>query len=178
VWNPGSAGHPELCPRPCLYFSAGECVNGATCEFCHRPHPKRPAHLNKRHRQLLRTLPFHDTVGIVIPIIREKLRVVDEGDTVLPLIVELETLANEMSTCWQTPLEPQRAREKLALQGALRALSLRSLLTTLHRMTPAEARAERYAVNGILLRLRARCQLPMDVLVDGTDMLEDEHDPV
>ena len=39
--------HPELCMRPCLYFNAGSCANGITCQFCHLPHRKRRSELPK-----------------------------------------------------------------------------------------------------------------------------------
>ncbi|CAK0876420.1 unnamed protein product [Prorocentrum cordatum] len=50
--NPGSLGHPEMCVRPCLYFS-GRCASGDACKFCHCPHPTRPVHLGRSHRRRL-----------------------------------------------------------------------------------------------------------------------------
>merc|ERR1712183_521510 len=70
--NPGSLGHPELCPRPCLYFTAGACANGRGCEFCHWPHPKRPAHLDKRRREILKAMTFPQIIEIMCPILMSK----------------------------------------------------------------------------------------------------------
>ncbi|CAJ1370374.1 unnamed protein product [Effrenium voratum] len=41
----GSAGHPELCFKPCLYlaYGSGACPRRSSCSFCHLPHPKRAA---------------------------------------------------------------------------------------------------------------------------------------
>ncbi|CAJ1354464.1 unnamed protein product, partial [Effrenium voratum] len=34
----GSIGHPEVCRRPCIYFSAGHCELGEACNYCHVAH--------------------------------------------------------------------------------------------------------------------------------------------
>lgn len=75
--NPGSQGHPDLCLRPCLYFAAGRCVNGQECTFCHMPHPKRPLRLDKRHREILKRMPFGESLSLFLPLLRQK--VVDSG---------------------------------------------------------------------------------------------------
>merc|ERR1712012_1235408 len=108
--NPGSLGHPELCPRPCLYFPVGQCANGAECDFCHRPHSKRPAHLDKRHRETLRAMTSAEVLSVMHPILKQK--------------------------------------EARALRSALTAMSLRSLLTTLHRTSLPAASPERDAIDG------------------------------
>ena len=35
---PGSAGHPELCRRPCIFLATGRCAAGIGCKYCHEPH--------------------------------------------------------------------------------------------------------------------------------------------
>lgn len=72
--NPGSVGHPDLCPRPCIYFSSGNCTNGNDCTFCHMPHPKRPVRLDKRHRQELQKMPFPQMLEMVWPILADKVK--------------------------------------------------------------------------------------------------------
>lgn len=32
--NPGSAGHPDLCAKPCLHAVAGRCMNTEGCRLC------------------------------------------------------------------------------------------------------------------------------------------------
>ena len=54
----GSFGHPDLCPRPCIYYRSGSCSSGAACAFCHMPHSRRPLRLDKRHREALKRMPF------------------------------------------------------------------------------------------------------------------------
>merc|ERR1712232_1392557 len=71
--NPGSVGHPELCSRACLFFIQGQCTNGNSCAFCHQPHPKRAAHLDKRNREILRRLDLSDRFAFMAPILRAKL---------------------------------------------------------------------------------------------------------
>merc|ERR1719424_1198448 len=62
--NPGSVGHPDLCLRPCLYFAVGRCGNGQDCTFCHMAHPKRPLRLDKRHREMLKSMSFSDLLEL------------------------------------------------------------------------------------------------------------------
>jgi len=70
--NPGSIGHPNLCPRACIYYAIGNCANGRDCGFCHMPHPKRPARLDKRHREALKKKPFSELVAMLLPLLKEK----------------------------------------------------------------------------------------------------------
>jgi len=77
--NPGSIGHPNLCPRACLYFAAGNCANGKDCGFCHMPHPKRPVRLDKRHREALRRIPFSELIEMMLPLLKSKARSLSAG---------------------------------------------------------------------------------------------------
>mmetsp|Transcript_99828 Transcript_99828/g.291260 ORF Transcript_99828/g.291260 Transcript_99828/m.291260 type:complete len:877 (+) Transcript_99828:58-2688(+) len=70
--NPGSIGHPNLCPRACIYFTVGKCANGRDCGFCHMPHPKRPVRLDKRHREALKRMPFGELVALMLPMLKAK----------------------------------------------------------------------------------------------------------
>jgi len=70
--NPGSIGHPDLCPRQCLYFAKGSCTNGNDCQFCHMPHPKRPVRFDKRHREILKKMPFDELLSVMMPVLKVK----------------------------------------------------------------------------------------------------------
>ncbi|OLP99402.1 hypothetical protein AK812_SmicGene18034 [Symbiodinium microadriaticum] len=47
-FNRGSRGHPEVCGKPCIFFSLGKCENGDMCGYCHLRHqrPHRPTLLS------------------------------------------------------------------------------------------------------------------------------------
>jgi len=157
--NPGSVGHPELCPRPCLYFPVGECVNGAECEFCHLPHPKRPSHLDKRHREMLRQLAFSKFAGLVMPVLKEKVFAVDASPETIRLLDCLGLHCDEdydggSSMASFNSQSTQRSERQLVV--ALKSLSLRSLLTSLHRSTTPHDLDRRQAVDSLLQHLRYR----------------------
>jgi len=80
ICNPGSAGHPDLCLRPCLYFAQGNCSNGNECPFCHLPHPKRPVRFDKLHRDSLKKMPFSQFLSIMLPVLKQKARDLDFSD--------------------------------------------------------------------------------------------------
>mmetsp|Transcript_59476 Transcript_59476/g.128629 ORF Transcript_59476/g.128629 Transcript_59476/m.128629 type:complete len:950 (+) Transcript_59476:49-2898(+) len=147
--NPGSMGHPELCPRPCLYFPLGECRNGLNCDFCHRPHPKRPAHLDKRHREILKAMPFATCLAIMHPILQEKVQSLDLPDSVMEGLSKLGE-----SVAQNTSATARQSKEARLLHSALSAMSLRSLLTTLHRTMLPRGSLERSAIDNILQHLR------------------------
>jgi len=87
--NPGSMGHPDLCPRPCLYYASGNCINGNLCGFCHMPHPKRPVRLDKRHREMLKRMPFEELVKFLLPILKQRCLDMSIGSDVCELLDEL-----------------------------------------------------------------------------------------
>jgi len=91
--NPGSVGHPDLCLRPCLYFAAGNCQNSLECGFCHMPHPRRPVRLDKRHRQILRRMPFGDLLDMILPMLQQK------ASDVMPNNPEIHQLLDELTEC-------------------------------------------------------------------------------
>ncbi|CAE7250050.1 unnamed protein product [Symbiodinium natans] len=86
--NPGSLGHPELCPRPCIYFRSGSCASGAKCGFCHMPHSRRPLRLDKRHRESLRRMRFKQVLKGLAPIIRAKIMAIAVPSVVLGALCE------------------------------------------------------------------------------------------
>jgi len=70
--NPGSAGHPELCRRPCIYFALGKCSNEADCNFCHLSHSNRSATLDKSQRQLIKEMSQHEFLSMVLRCLQSK----------------------------------------------------------------------------------------------------------
>jgi hypothetical protein len=143
--NPGSIGHPELCPRPCLYFPVGRCSNGVDCNFCHLPHPKRPSHLDKRHRSMLKEMSFQDCLSLMLPILRQKIQLMEVSSDIRDVLDVLEASAHVPATA---PPGTQ------ALQTALRAMTLRSLLTALHRQASPQSSPEQVAIESLLQQLR------------------------
>jgi len=103
--NPGSIGHPDLCPRPCIYFSMNCCMNGADCGFCHLPHPKRPIRLDKRHREALKDMPFCDLVSSLLPALKEKASRLPNFEDILLLLDDLAScIADRKSTVLDEPV--------------------------------------------------------------------------
>ena len=68
----GSAGHPQLCNKPCLFLTYGACPSGAGCNFCHLPHPNQ-AKLGRSDRELLRLLGEADLLALILPHLRAKI---------------------------------------------------------------------------------------------------------
>lgn len=175
--NPGSIGHPELCPRPCLYFPTGQCANGARCNFCHMLHPKRPAHLDKRHRVMLKEMLFSECVTLMMPILRQKVHALQCDAEAIKLLDALEAAAFSGARSPGAPCQGSSGPGAFsgnsggvssssihALQTALRAMSMRSLLAMLHRAAVAEASVERAAIDCLMQHLR--CQ-DRSVVADG-----------
>jgi hypothetical protein len=120
--NRGSIGHPELCPRPCLYFARGGCARGADCEYCHLEHSKKPSHLTKRNRETLKAARFEELLALSLPLLREKVQKLGLNPDVLQV---LDDVAGRIR------IRRTRALQKLG--DALGSLQLRTLLTTLRR---------------------------------------------
>jgi hypothetical protein len=70
--NPGSAGHPELCRRPCIFYAQGKCTSGSSCTYCHFEHNQRSVNFDKRQREHLRTLSEAERLALVLPVLKQK----------------------------------------------------------------------------------------------------------
>lgn len=129
----GSTGHPELCSRPCMHVAtAAGCAVGACCEYCHMDHPKRAAHLDKRHRELLREMSPADWGSMFIPIVRRKVVAIDQSGAGMAILEQICAAA-------QIPFdiaETSPARHQRMLVLTLRAMSLRALISAMHRSLP------------------------------------------
>lgn len=116
----GTFGHPELCGRPCLFFAAGACANGPTCQFCHLPHTKRQEHLDRRQRQTLRELPHREWAALVLATFGARLLSVDDSPVMVTLLLDL------YKSCGISPhgISPNRRVMSLTLRSMnLKALS-------------------------------------------------------
>lgn len=179
--NAGSIGHPELCSRPCLYYAAANCTNGNNCDFCHLPHSKRPAHLDKRHRDMLRDMPFDAVAALVLPVVREKVQALAASPETLRMVDALGGMCHEGSNapdpahnkpseqtiCAEGPNSHLKSQGNLSrsslkklqrnertLVVALKAMSLRLLLTSLHRSMLPESPQRKQALDHLLQHLR------------------------
>jgi hypothetical protein len=139
--NPGSFGHPELCPKPCLYFAQGACVRGANCEYCHLEHTKKPAHLTKCNRETLKSARFEELLALSVPLLREKVKKLGLDPEVLQL---LDAMAGRVRV--------RKTRALHRLGDALGTLRLRCLLTSLRR-TEREASPEQAELEAYVARI-------------------------
>jgi len=135
VCNLGSIGHPNLCLRPCLYFAAGNCSNGDSCAFCHLGHPKRPAHLDKRHREMLREMPLQQSAALVLPVLRQKVMAADGSAETMALLAQFAEACGVPQALGGDGVQlPKPPREYRMLGATLKAMSLRLLLTSTGRV--------------------------------------------
>lgn len=156
VRNPGSLGHPEMCTRPCLFFAAGQCQNRDSCEFCHLPHNRRPTHLDKRNRELLKSFSSEEKLATILPILSEKLQKYCNNPAAFQLLLQLETLSANSGVdleAMSTTSSKQTAKGERTLKSALRAVTLRSLLTLLLRTLPKDDHV-RHVVEAMICSLR------------------------
>mmetsp|Transcript_75433 Transcript_75433/g.164564 ORF Transcript_75433/g.164564 Transcript_75433/m.164564 type:complete len:370 (-) Transcript_75433:181-1290(-) len=149
--NPGSLGHPELCMRPCIYFATGGCSNGESCEYCHMGHPKRPVHLDKRHREMLRGMSMKETAGLLYPVVRSKVEVFQRSAAVDELLHELAWKCGSDPTC-REPVTVNRQQRMLLT--TLKSMSLRSLLTTFGRVLSEVSNDGEAVIDQLLRQVR------------------------
>jgi hypothetical protein len=125
-WSIGSVGHPGLCNRPCIQFSRGECTAGRDCRFCHLAHPGgRTPHLDKRHRELLLRLSFHERAAVALPIMKRQVAKLGLTGEAQQLLTALESVACKVA--W----DARTQREGTSLTSALGALSFRSVISAI-----------------------------------------------
>ena len=67
----GSLGHPELCHRPCIYFTSGHCENGRSCGYCHMEHPDRPLKLDKQQRAMVHSLGRPQVLAMMLQYLKQ-----------------------------------------------------------------------------------------------------------
>mmetsp|Transcript_106105 Transcript_106105/g.338780 ORF Transcript_106105/g.338780 Transcript_106105/m.338780 type:complete len:273 (-) Transcript_106105:14-832(-) len=147
----GSVGHPELCSRPCLYFVMGSCEKAESCEYCHMAHSKRPVHLDKRHREMLRSMPPLEWAALVLPILQSKVEAVDDSLVTRAMLGDIAAHCGipvgSVSSCM-----PQRSQRMLIL--TLRSMSLKAVLAAVQHGFSQHGHQVEEAVDALLLHLR------------------------
>jgi len=155
--NPGSQGHPELCNRPCLFFAQGTCSSFDTCEFCHLPHKKRLAHLDKRHRDMLHELPLDRWTTLVLPMLRSRVLAVD-GSPAMAGLLDGIWLACRGRPGFEEGEEDRQApwtsRSERMVYLKLKSMGLRSLIATVQRSLSLRGLEVDNSMDTILHRLR------------------------
>lgn len=152
----GSAGHPYVCSRPCLYFPTGACEGGAACGFCHLPHLKRRVSLSRRSKDALEAMPPATALALVMPLLRKKVLAIDQSD-------ETRSLIDRLSSAWGQGLPgARRVRHDgghRSLAVALAGAELRPLLVALEATALKEIADARVAVGELLCHLRKVIEL-------------------
>eukprot|EP00445_Apocalathium_hangoei_P002036 CAMPEP_0203856250 /NCGR_PEP_ID=MMETSP0359-20131031/10073_1 /ASSEMBLY_ACC=CAM_ASM_000338 /TAXON_ID=268821 /ORGANISM="Scrippsiella Hangoei, Strain SHTV-5" /LENGTH=382 /DNA_ID=CAMNT_0050772843 /DNA_START=73 /DNA_END=1221 /DNA_ORIENTATION=- len=151
ICSQGSVGHPELCSRPCLYFAMGSCDKGESCEFCHMAHTKRPVHLDKRQRELLRSMSPWEWAALVLPILQKKIESLDDSLETKAMLIDIASSCG-IALGSVTLAVPQRSQRMMIL--TMRSMSLRSLLTAVQRGLSERGHQVEEAVDALLRRVR------------------------
>lgn len=131
--NIGSRGHPDFCPRPCLYFAQGTCNNGASCEFCHLDHERHPMHLDKRNRLSLGRLSFLERAKIILPVISKRAQLLNLPSS-FQAASQLTQLINEHHATQELPKvenTQMTSRERKKLRHMLEGLKVQELIRRL-----------------------------------------------
>eukprot|EP00931_Biecheleriopsis_adriatica_P074055 TRINITY_DN48218_c0_g1_i1.p1 TRINITY_DN48218_c0_g1~~TRINITY_DN48218_c0_g1_i1.p1 ORF type:complete len:318 (+),score=50.88 TRINITY_DN48218_c0_g1_i1:100-1053(+) len=139
----GSAGHPEFCQRPCIYFLQGRCTNGAACGYCHMGHPQRPFHLDKSQRTLLQNLPQKQVIAMAIPCVRERFQaIIEEEDPSVrqELRKLLEELTGVLEKKIDAPLEEAIIAGPRKLANAFSKMPITTILR--HIVSPDDEDGE------------------------------------
>lgn len=130
--NSGSVGHPELCQRPCLYATSGNCVNGDSCEFCHLEHLRRPPHMDKRQRRILQDMALVDLGALLLPPLHRKVLSVENSPQVAAHIGALARLFGvDLEVCVAAENVRAFTHHQRTLQTTLKGMSLRLLVVTI-----------------------------------------------
>lgn len=148
----GSLAHPHLCSRPCLYFASGQCVNGGECGFCHLPHPRREAHLDKKYREILRAMLPGRASALLLPLLWEKMLDVRADEAARAIFHELAGLCGDGASLRRLPSAMSRGER--ALLGTLRPMRLRSLLIAAQRCVLHRNPTAQVAADELLAKLR------------------------
>lgn len=151
--NPGSLGHPELCPKPCLQLMRGHCAAGIHCDFCHLTHSKRPSHLDKRNRDLLKRTPMQQVVRMIVPMMRDRVQALNLNPELVELLHDMERVLGSASEL----LRDSRGMQNL--YNAMSTLTLRTQLGIMQRALAIDSSDDNATFAWHVDRLRA-CMLP------------------
>ena len=128
--NPGSAGHPELCRRPCIYYALGQCINLTDCNFCHLPHNNRSATLDKSQRQVIKEMSQHEFLSVVTRCLQSK---AVEGGFELGARDVLQLFKTQLSQLKATPSKVSKAKA-MNLEKALARMTFFSVASLTSRV--------------------------------------------
>mmetsp|Transcript_20762 Transcript_20762/g.54072 ORF Transcript_20762/g.54072 Transcript_20762/m.54072 type:complete len:129 (-) Transcript_20762:372-758(-) len=125
-------------------------------------HSKRPVHLDKRHREMLRSMPPLEWAALMLPILQEKVEAVDDS------LVTRAMLGDIAEHCGipigsESSCMPQRSQRMLIL--TLRSMSLKSFLTAVQRGLSQHNHQVEEEVDALLLHLRRMVGPPVEPLV-------------
>lgn len=160
----GSVGHPQLCNRPCVHMLIGYCDLGPACDFCHMGHPKRPVHLDKRHRELLRDVPPQEWLVVVLPILYDKIRTFDWSAQMQALVAELSVYCSAIRKEPMASDAEQKSltsRSRRTLAAVMRSMTLKSVLSTLQHAAQAHGVPLCPFIDNLLHRLREQAMVPV-----------------
>ncbi|CAE8625176.1 unnamed protein product, partial [Polarella glacialis] len=126
VENDGSLGHPQLCRRPCIFFTTGHCAAASACGFCHYRHDQRVPHLDRRNRDTLSKMQPGLRLALLIPVLERRL--VASG--LIQHSGDLLDLLGQIVASDPQPREPAQKpdREVSRLKSAMRKLPVSSIL--------------------------------------------------
>jgi len=132
VLSQGSLGHPHLCERACAYASAGRCMSGSQCSYCHIPHTAKTVHLDKRNRRMIQGMSFGERAAFMLPILERKAREHDFGPACESLLNLLASEAKVARGCEDARVSLPNGREFSRVMTAMTFNNvLRHLLTGL-----------------------------------------------
>eukprot|EP00933_Yihiella_yeosuensis_P080102 TRINITY_DN93508_c0_g1_i1.p1 TRINITY_DN93508_c0_g1~~TRINITY_DN93508_c0_g1_i1.p1 ORF type:complete len:334 (-),score=57.62 TRINITY_DN93508_c0_g1_i1:220-1221(-) len=120
----GSAGHPELCRRPCMFVVQGTCKDGVHCCFCHLGH--KTQNLDKRHREHLRSLRQEDRLSLVSQLLQERAMATGYSSEMAEV---MEIIAEWRAALPQSRVESQAlSPHTLSLQKVMSRMPLNTLI--------------------------------------------------
>ena len=148
--NPGSVGHPELCRRPCLHFTAGYCGHGSSCNFCHETHPQNAAKLDKRQREIMQNLHSKEAAALIFGYVTARVHQADiEGGQRLVDLLDVERKGADI-TC----IHPRDLRHLRKTLSRLNLYTLLGIFTSKSSLYPQEERSKVECVFQLMHKLR------------------------
>lgn len=115
-------------------------------------HPKRSAHLDKRHRDMLQTLSHEDWAALVFPILQKKVDTWDTSCIGTGMLREMAALAH-IPIGSVEPATPLRHQRMLVL--TLRAMNLKTMVSTVQRGLAQEDSELESIGRSLVLHLRS-----------------------
>mmetsp|Transcript_20754 Transcript_20754/g.54055 ORF Transcript_20754/g.54055 Transcript_20754/m.54055 type:complete len:132 (-) Transcript_20754:363-758(-) len=114
-------------------------------------HSKRPVHLDKRHREMLRSMPALEWAALVLPILQKKVEAVDDSLVTRAMLGDITAHCGIPHGSVSSSM-PQRSQRMLIL--TLRSMSLKSLLSVVQHDLSQHGHQVEEAVDALLLHLR------------------------